>query len=70
MNKSFKTLSIFLGALGLLSVTACQGQSTNDNTTQHTTSVSTDGQKKIQIALLLDASNSMDGLIEQAKSQL
>ena len=26
--------------------------------------------KKIQIALLLDTSNSMDGLIDQAKSQL
>jgi hypothetical protein len=29
-----------------------------------------DGQKKIKIALLLDTSNSMDGLIDQAKSQL
>jgi hypothetical protein len=29
-----------------------------------------DGKKKIQIALLLDTSNSMDGLIDQAKSQL
>ena len=30
----------------------------------------TDGQNKIQIALLLDTSNSMDGLIEQAKGKL
>lgn len=29
-----------------------------------------DGQTKIQVALLLDTSNSMDGLIEQAKSRL
>ena len=29
-----------------------------------------DGKRKIQIALLLDTSNSMDGLIDQAKSQL
>lgn len=30
----------------------------------------TDGSNKIQVALLLDTSNSMDGLIEQAKSRL
>ena len=30
----------------------------------------TDGNTKIQVALLLDTSNSMDGLIEQAKSRL
>jgi len=29
-----------------------------------------DGQPKIQVAILLDASNSMDGLIDQAKSRL
>ena len=29
-----------------------------------------DGNTKIQVALLLDTSNSMDGLIEQAKSRL
>ena len=32
--------------------------------------VSASAQRKIQVALLLDTSNSMDGLIEQAKSQL
>ena len=32
--------------------------------------VSTQKKAKIQIALLLDTSNSMDGLIDQAKSQL
>jgi len=36
-----------------------QQQSSND-----------DGKRRIQIALLLDTSNSMDGLIDQAKSQL
>ena len=30
----------------------------------------TSGEQKIQVAILLDVSNSMDGLIEQAKAQL
>lgn len=33
-------------------------------------SVSSNAQRKIQVALLLDTSNSMDGLIDQTKSQL
>lgn len=35
-----------------------------------TTPIVMDGNNNIQVALLLDTSNSMDGLIEQAKSQL
>ena len=34
------------------------------------TSLPSDPQHKVQIALLLDTSNSMDGLIDQAKTQL
>lgn len=35
-----------------------------------TTPIAVDENTKIQVALLLDTSNSMDGLIEQAKSRL
>ena len=38
--------------------------------TQTTAAPPDDGPQRMQVALLLDTSNSMDGLIEQAKSQL
>lgn len=57
----------------LVALTACTSPEAIDTTTQKEElkpepTPRTEG--KIQIALLLDTSNSMDGLIEQAKSQL
>lgn len=58
----FRSMSFIL----MLVFCACGGIS--DATAQ--TSRTNETQKTIRIALLLDTSNSMDGLIEQAKSQL
>lgn len=41
-----------------------------DNSKIDSTNVNEDSQRKIYLGLLLDTSNSMDGLIDQAKSQL
>jgi hypothetical protein len=49
---------------------SCQAQAQHQNETQNTNTQTTNSKKKIKIALLLDTSNSMDGLINQAKSQL
>lgn len=73
-----KTNSLFCKALMTLSLTAFLSSCTKDNTaeaqviTTTTTTVTTSATsgKTIRIALLLDTSNSMDGLIDQAKSQL
>ena len=54
-----KTISLLLSALFMISVLAFPVSAQNR-----------DGRPVIQIALLLDTSNSMDGLINQAKSQL
>lgn len=65
-------LSSSLAFCGLaFTVSACKAQ-VNDNQLNPVVATSTTStqQKKIQIALLLDTSSSMDGLIEQAKSQL
>lgn len=56
-----------------LSFGACNDSNAKDNkiTTEKTPEKSeTEGNTKIQVAILLDTSNSMDGLIEQAKSRL
>lgn len=45
-------------------------QCTDQARSQQPAPTNPDGKRKIQIALLLDTSNSMDGLIDQAKSQL
>lgn len=57
-----RIVSLFI-MLSLLSGLGCKNQS-SQTANAATTS------KKIKVALLLDTSNSMDGLIEQAKSQL
>jgi hypothetical protein len=55
-------------AIGLLS---CEVHAQDSSSTQQiSVNASATGKKKIKIALLLDTSNSMDGLINQAKSQL
>ncbi len=58
-----------------LSFASCNNSKTNDSKPMATTRAeiqkpTKDGNTKIQVALLLDTSNSMDGLIEQAKSRL
>ncbi|MGH2666236.1 vWA domain-containing protein [Flavobacterium sp.] len=72
-----KTTILFAATLlgTSLSFAACNNASGNNrNTTTVTENASEksakDGNTKIQVALLLDTSNSMDGLIEQAKSRL
>ena len=76
MNVTFKTrnknvlksTSLFLVATILLSCTPQQSKA--DDTKSLDSVNETKAAKKIKIALLLDTSSSMDGLIEQAKSQL
>ncbi|MBU2929070.1 vWA domain-containing protein [Winogradskyella psychrotolerans] len=72
MKTQFKTL-VF--ALILASLTACNAKSKNrtqdlaiSETVINTTSTAEN--PEIKVALLLDTSNSMDGLIDQAKAQL
>lgn len=64
-----KNLKVIFAILYLVSLFSC-----NNGTAQDTTVVVPPAAKlsneKIQVAILLDASNSMDGLIEQAKSRL
>src|SRR4051812_19234202 len=70
-EKCLKGTSIFLASLLLFNCTA--DIKADDHTTTIAAPPETEGKtdsKKIKIALLLDTSNSMDGLIEQAKSQL
>lgn len=77
-NSNFKTTCIALCMFVVLGFQACTNASeANFNQTklaeaapEPAAAATTSAQKKIKIALLLDTSNSMDGLIEQAKSQL
>lgn len=60
VNRLKTTMLILVLILGIFSISNLSGQESNNPSKK----------KKIKIALLLDTSNSMDGLIEQAKSQL
>lgn len=62
-----KGIALFLATHTLV---ACSFAKGNEVLEAPTTTQTVQDTKKIQIALLLDTSNSMDGLIEQAKSQL
>ena len=59
-------------ALFFVSLTACQAKEKNQNTALaiHETKTMEPSKQYIKVALLLDTSNSMDGLIDQAKAQL
>ncbi|MEO8516748.1 MAG: VWA domain-containing protein [Flavobacterium sp.] len=61
-----------LAALLATSLSFANGSPTHNNHKKTATvkTVKPDGSTKIQVAILLDTSNSMDGLIEQAKSRL
>jgi len=65
------TLSLSIGILTTSCLLSPENLNASVNeTTTNSSSSETTNKKKIQIALLLDTSNSMDGLIDQAKSQL
>ncbi len=67
-----KTQLIFFAALLATTLTFANGNNFNSNDKKIIAIEKPrgDGDNKIQVALLLDTSNSMDGLIEQAKSRL
>ena len=64
------TRNIFISAIfaSFLLITNCQAQPSHREHFPPVRPISSD--VKIQVALLLDCSNSMDGLIDQAKSRL
>lgn len=64
---TIKHITLLL-AFALVSMFSCE--STQSQNTDRPNNQSQRSQRKIQVALLLDTSSSMDGLIEQAKSRL
>lgn len=68
--KTTKNLVIAALFASTVSFAACNRSNAKNNEIQNVTTTTVDGNTKIQVALLLDTSNSMDGLIEQAKSRL
>ncbi|XLS29841.1 vWA domain-containing protein [Flavobacteriaceae bacterium M23B6Z8] len=70
MKTLFKILTLVILAGSTLQAYACKHQKENTKTLIAEASIPKPDQKKIQVALLLDTSNSMDGLINQAKAQL
>lgn len=64
MKMLFKPAIVFVSSLLLLSFSSPEKQELNE------TPKTKKSKSKIQAAILLDVSNSMDGLIEQAKAQL
>ncbi|MFD1616516.1 vWA domain-containing protein [Gelatiniphilus marinus] len=69
MKTYFKTL---LFGMALIGFTACNANNkkTNTDLAQAEITVQKPSKQYIKVALLLDTSNSMDGLIDQAKAQL
>lgn len=71
IRKYSRAASLLLAPLLLVSMVACSSQDVKAETADIVaTTEATDNKQSIMLALLLDTSNSMDGLIEQAKSQL
>lgn len=67
MKTLFKKSVIVTAIKGfLILILSCTSSHSRSNEKDH----ATDNKQKIMLALLLDTSNSMDGLIDQAKSQL
>lgn len=64
--------TLFISALlaTTLSFAGCNNSTAKPKENTHTTDPKTEENNKIQVALLLDTSSSMDGLIDQAKSRL
>ena len=65
MNLLLKPAAVFFSAYAMLSLPAIKDESLSWPVAVHV-----NNNPKIQAAILLDVSNSMDGLIEQAKAQL
>jgi hypothetical protein len=65
MNLLLKPAAVFFSAYAMLSLPV-----TDDDSISQPLPVQVNNNPKIQAAILLDVSNSMDGLIEQAKAQL
>ena len=65
-------LKTFLLCIPLVTISACYGHTKKQNlvATQPTKNHPEPNKQYIKVALLLDTSNSMDGLIDQAKAQL
>jgi hypothetical protein len=71
MKKYIKTTALSLCILGMLSCNAKTKNSTEKKiTTNEIIKAHEPSKQYIKVALLLDTSNSMDGLIDQAKAQL
>ncbi|MEY5049890.1 MAG: hypothetical protein RLZZ175_3249 [Bacteroidota bacterium] len=69
-EKRFHAFILFMFGILMLNVLESCAQSTDNQNTTTVVNQEKSKKKTIKIALLLDTSNSMDGLIEQAKSQL
>lgn len=69
MMQSIRKNTMALGLLGLISLSGAYAAPSNSVSVGQTTEVSVQG-PKIQLAILLDTSSSMDGLIDQARNQL
>lgn len=67
-----KTLHLLLATVLFTSAFACKAENKNPNSEQltHIETPTPKNENYIKVALLLDTSNSMDGLIDQAKAQL
>lgn len=70
MKRAMVTISLLLAAFGLISFDTASKKQTSKTETSTIEIPKMEENTKIQVALLLDTSNSMDGLIEQAKSRL
>lgn len=68
LRKHLRPTSLFVLPILLCSLVACNAPEVRAEVTEVTTTA--EAKQSIMLALLLDTSNSMDGLIEQAKSQL
>lgn len=66
----YNKLASFILLAAVLGLGACGQPSEQTTPNGQTGSIQTDKNRKIQVALLLDTSSSMDGLIEQAKARL
>jgi len=67
MKRVFKTTTVLLC---FISVLTCNANASKTNSDSVITELQPPNQQYIKVALLLDTSNSMDGLIDQAKAQL
>lgn len=65
--KMYKQLILFAV---LLNISACRSEHKTEIALNEPVPVATNSKQSIKVALLLDTSNSMDGLIDQAKAQL